>query len=195
MIKAETKDRSLVVKILTQSFDDNKSVNYIIKQDSTRLRRLARLMEYSFDYCQLFGEVYLSPDRTACALTVLPDSKRTTLRSIALDVSLALSCIGLSNLKTVMSRETAIKKVHPSGNFYYLWFIGVLPSEQHRGVGTSLLKEILRRGESLHRPIYLETSMTKNLPWYKKFGFDVYRELDFGYKLFCLRRSLPPVRR
>jgi len=191
MIKAETKDRSLVVNILTQSFDGNKSVNYIIKQDNTRVRRLARLMEYSFDCCQLFGEVWLSADRTACALTVLPETKRTTPRSIALDASLALSCIGLANLKKALTRETAIKKVHPSEIFYYLWFIGVLPSEQNKGAGTSLLRSLIQRGESLHRPIYLETSMTKNLPWYKKFGFDVYRELDFGYKLFCLRRILP----
>jgi GNAT superfamily N-acetyltransferase len=162
MIKAETKDRSLVVNILTQSFDDNKSVNYIIKQDRNRTRRLARLMEYSFDYCQLFGEVWLSADHTACALTVLPETKQTTLRSIALDASLALSCIGLANLKKVLTRETAIKKVHPSENFYYLWFIGVLPPEQNRGAGTTLLESIIQRGESLHRPIYLETSMAQN---------------------------------
>lgn len=189
MIKAQTKDRSLVVNILTGSFNDNKSVNYIIRQDSSRSRRLTRLMEYSFDYCQLFGEIYLSADRTACALTLLPDTKRTTLRSIALDVSLALSCIGLSNLKKVMTRESAVKKVHPEGNFCYLWFIGVQPSEQNKGVGSALLKEIIAHTESLHRPIYLETSMPKNLPWYKKFGFDIYRELDFGYRLFCLRRE------
>jgi ribosomal protein S18 acetylase RimI-like enzyme len=146
-------------------------------------------MEYSFDCCQLFGEIYLSDDRSACALTLLPDTKRTTLRSIALDVFLALSCIGLSNLKKVMAREAAVKKVHPSGSFCYLWFIGVEPAEQNKGIGSTLLKEIIAHSESLRRPIYLETSMPGNLSWYKKFGFEFYHELDFGYRLFCLRRE------
>ena len=33
MIKAAKSDKHLIVDILTKSFDDNKSVNYIIKQD------------------------------------------------------------------------------------------------------------------------------------------------------------------
>ena len=189
MLKALYEDRDLVVEILSRSFNDNKSVNYIIQQDSHRVRRLIRLMEYSFDYCQLFGEVYLSEDRQACALLVLPGQKKTTVRSILLDLRLILCCVGLSNVRKILAREAAIKKLHPSGPMHYLWFIGVLPEVQHKGIGSGLLREVIARSEGEGVPLYLETSVEKNLPWYEKFGFRVYSELDFGYRLFCLRRE------
>lgn len=48
MIPADYKDKELVVDILTKSFADNKSVNYIIKQDGKRIERIKNLMRYSF---------------------------------------------------------------------------------------------------------------------------------------------------
>jgi ribosomal protein S18 acetylase RimI-like enzyme len=190
MLRAEYKDKPLVVNILAKSFDDNRSVNYIIPQDSTRQRRVVKLMEYSFDYCSLFGEVYLSEEKKACALLVLPDKKKATFKSIMLDVKLALSCVGLFNLKKTLAREAKIKNVHPKSLMYYLWFIGVQPGDQHKGLGSSLLKELIARGDQLNRPMYLETSTLINIPWYKKFGFQIYEELDIGYKLFCLKREI-----
>jgi ribosomal protein S18 acetylase RimI-like enzyme len=189
MLKAEYKDKPLVVNILAKSFNDNKSVNYIIQQDKTREQRLIKLMEYSFDYCSLFGEVYLSEDKKACALLVLPDKKQSSLKSILLDAKLALSCIGLFNLKKALDRESKIKHLHPKSLMYYLWFIGVHPGDQHKGLGSSLLHDLIARGEQLKRPIYLETSTLENIPWYKKFGFKIYEELDIGYKLFFLKRE------
>ena len=187
MIRAEQKDKELIVNILSKSFDDNQSVNYIVKQDSNRAERMKKLMEYSFDVCHLFGDVFLTDDKKGCALIVMPDKKKTTLKSISLDAKLALSCIGLSNLKKAMAREAAINKLHPKSPMYYLWFIGVDPSEQNKGIGTNLLKEVIAEGSSKQRPIYLETSTLKNIPWYEKFGFKVYDKLDFGYELFCMK--------
>ena len=57
------------------------------------------------------------------------------------------------------------------------------------GRGSSLLDELITRSNSVNRPIYLETSTLRNIPWYKKFGFQIYEELDLGYKLFFLKRE------
>jgi predicted N-acetyltransferase YhbS len=189
MIKAVYSDKSNVVDILANSFENNKSVNYIIKQDVKRIQRIRKLMEYSFDFCFLFGDIYLSEDRKACALIVLPDKKRTTLRSIWLDIKLIFSCIGLSNVKKVIARETMIKKLQPKESMYYLWFIGVHPDHQHAGTGTTLLREIIEKSETDQRTICLETSTLKNLPWYEKLGFVIYNELDVGYRLFFLKKA------
>lgn len=190
MIKANYADKKRTVGILAASFDDNQSVNYIIKQDSKRKQRIRRLMEYSFDVCYLFGKVYLSDDKKGCALIVLPDKKKTTLQSIWLDLKLIIFCIGLLNVKKAMSREAKIKKLQPAEKMYYLWFIGVDPSEQDKGIGSILLDEIIDESESNKRIICLETSTSRNLPWYEKFGFTIYNELDLGYKLFFLKREI-----
>lgn len=189
MHKAVRSDKKSVVEILVQSFADNKSIKYIVKQDSRKDERLQKLMAYSFELCYRFGEVYLTEDKKACALILFPHKKKTSLSTVLLDLDLAFSVIGLSNLKKVLSRESKIKQLYPKSPFYYLWFIGVHPVDQHKGIGKTLLNEILTNAEKEGLPVYLETSTTKNIPWYEKFGFVAYKKLDFGYELFCMRRD------
>jgi hypothetical protein len=189
MIRVQHTDKDLIVKILVSSFEDNKSVNYIIKQDNKRVERIKRLMEYSYDVCNLFGDIFLSEDKNGCVLLLYPDKKRTTIKSILLDVKFAFTCLGLSNIKKAMKREAKIKQVHPNGLLYYLWFIAVDLNNQNKGVGSQLMQDVILEGQKQNRTICLETSTLKNLPWYEKFGFSIYHEFDFGYKLFCLKRE------
>jgi len=189
MIRAQHSDKGLVVSILISSFDDNKSVNYIISQDSKRVERIKRLMEYSYDVCNLFGDIFLTENKKGCALLILPDKKETTIQSILLDAKFAFFCMGLSNINKAMKREAKINQVHPEGLLYYLWFIGVDSSNQNKGIGSQLMQDIILEGHKLNRTICLETSALKNVPWYKKFGFSIYHEFDFGYKLYCLKRE------
>jgi hypothetical protein len=189
MIKATYSDRPLVVNILKASFDNNKSVNYLIPQDDKRDKRLRRFMEYSFDVCYSFGEVFLSDDRKGCALILLPDKKRTTPKSMLWDITFILCSIGLSNVSKALNRESQIKSRHPKEPLYYLWFIGVDVEAQNNGIGSKLLAEVIAKGEAQNRVVCLETSTLKNIPWYEKFGFTIYDELDLGYLLFFLKRG------
>ncbi len=190
MIKASTEHKMFVIDILKASFKDNKSVNYIITQDSRKLQRIHALMDYSFEVCSMFGKVLLSDDHKACALLLYPEQKRTTLKSFWLDLKLIVTCIGLGNVFKAMDRESKIKKIQPQERLCYLWFIGVNPLYQGLGSASRLLEEIIQECESEQRPIYLETSTIKNLPWYKKFGFEIYDELNLSYTLFFLKRIL-----
>ena len=190
MREAVSKERQIVVDILSKSFDKNCSVNYLIPQNKSRERRLRRLMEYSFDYCTLFGKVLLTKDLNACALVVIPERERMTLKSLILSVRLMFRTIGIGNLGKAIRREAAIKKLHEGPSRRYLWFIGVSPESQGRGVGTDLLKEIIADADVTNAPLYLETSVERNLSFYSKLGFTKYAELDFGYRLFCMKRDI-----
>jgi hypothetical protein len=55
--------------------------------------------------------------------------------------------------------------------------------------GNLKMPVVISEGASKQRPIYLETSTLKNIPWYEKFGFTVYDKLDFGYELFCMKKE------
>ena len=104
------------------------------------------------------------------------------------DMKLITSCIGIGSVNKAMAREERIKKLQPREPLYYLWFIGVDPQEQNRGIGSALLQEIIEDAEAKNRTLCLETSTEKNIPWYLRFGLEIYNELDFGYKLFFLKR-------
>lgn len=188
MIKAKADDKALVVNMLSKAFDENQSVNYIVLQDNNRKKRIDALMEYSFDVCLLFGEVFLSDDRKGCALVLYPEKKRTTFRSIGLDLKLVFNGIGFKNVIKALKRETKIKGIRPDIPMTYLWFIGVNPEYQHFGLGKRLMEEVIIKSKSENRKIFLETSTLENLPWYRKFGFEIYDELTFNYTLFFLKR-------
>jgi ribosomal protein S18 acetylase RimI-like enzyme len=189
MNRAKRSDKEIIVNILTKSFDDNKSVNYIINQDRKRSERIRGLMGYSYDLCELFGDIFITEDKTGCALVMKPELKNNTLKSILLDAKFAIKCLGLGNIKKAMSRESKIKQGHPKGLKYYLWFIGVEPTQQNMGIGSKLMRKVIEEAEKQNRTICLETSTLRNLPWYEKFGFSIYHEFDFGYKLYCLKRE------
>lgn len=189
MIKATKNDKPLILDLLTRSFDSNRSVNYIIPQDSRRTERIKSLMDYSFEVCNRFGRVYLSENRKAVALVLFPDRVKTTPFTLFLDVKLAATAIGPSHLKKAMARERKIKALQPVGLLYYLWFIGVHPSVQGKGLGRTLLHSIIEDAGKEERLLCLETSTPENVPWYGKSGFEVYNQLDLGYTIYFLKRD------
>lgn len=190
MKKADYNDKNLVVYILAESFDTNQSVNYIIKQDQKRAQRIRSLMDYSFEVCTAFGDVFLSDDNKACALIVYPDKKKSTLKSTLWDIKLILQSVGFGNIRKTIKREKLIGSIQPKIPISYLWFIGVNPVAQNQSIGSKLLQEIIDYSNNNKRPIYLETSTIKNLPWYEKFGFEVYNEQDLTYHLYFLKRDV-----
>jgi ribosomal protein S18 acetylase RimI-like enzyme len=189
MLPASKDDKGLIVDMLFHSFNDNKSVNYIIRQDRHRAKRLKAVLDYSFDLCYRFGEIYLSDNRQACALLLKPEKKKTTPWLLLRDARLAVATLGWRNTIKAMKREASIKKLHPQQPFYYLWFIGVAPAQQKKGTGSRLLRELINYAATQQQPIYLETSTLANVPWYEKSGFIQYAELDFGYRLVCMKRE------
>jgi len=72
-----------------------------------------------------------------------------------------------------------------------LWFIGVLPDGQGLGLGAKLSCIVLEKCDEDRRPVFLQNSAIKNIPWYERSGFEVFNELDIGYNLFqMIRRYL-----
>jgi ribosomal protein S18 acetylase RimI-like enzyme len=100
-----------------------------------------------------------------------------------------VNCIGIAGVTKAMKREDRIKKLQPKEPLYYVWFIGVQPEEQNKGIGSVLLSELMEDAEAMQRTFCLETSTLSNITWYLKWGLEIYNELDLGYKLFFLKRK------
>jgi ribosomal protein S18 acetylase RimI-like enzyme len=60
---------------------------------------------------------------------------------------------------------------------WYLGVLGVEPGLQGRGIGSQLMRPILERADLERRAVTLETAQPKNLPLYRRVGFEVLREL------------------
>lgn len=130
---AAYKDKALILEILCKAFDSNHSVNYIVKQDKKRKKRVKTLMDYSFELCYMFGTIYLSENNEACALILFPDKKKISLKTIFLAIKLVIVSVGLKKIFKVLERDLKIKNFYPSNEILYLWFIGINPYSQQRG--------------------------------------------------------------
>ena len=58
-----------------------------------------------------------------------------------------------------------------------LALLGVRPEHQGRGIGSALLRPMLARCDAEGWPIYLDTGQPANLPFYRRFGFAVVRQV------------------
>jgi GNAT superfamily N-acetyltransferase len=75
---------------------------------------------------------------------------------------------------------TAVEKVHPEEEHYYLEAIGTRRDMQSKGVGSSLLRHMLDRSDAEGIPTYLESSNPRNVPFYARHGFRVTGEISVG---------------
>jgi len=192
MIKAEYSDKNSVVELLSKAYNTNETINETIIQDTKRDYRLRKLMEYSFDISYRFGQVYFSEDKEAVALIIFPETKKTTLKIILLDIKLLLFCTGIFNAIKALSREEAIKKAHPKVPLiYYIWYLGTNPEYASKGIGSALMNDLITDSLARKRIMCVEARIEKNMLWYKKFGFVIYHELVHrGRKWFCMKKEV-----
>lgn len=88
----------------------------------------------------------------------------------------------------------ALDKAHPKQPLWYLFLLVVDPLVQRTGLGGLLQAEMLAAADREGLECYLETQSEDNLPYYRRFGYEVDQELHpvaSGPPLWTMRR--PPA--
>lgn len=73
--------------------------------------------------------------------------------------------------------DDLMKKEHPKEPHYYLAAIGVRRGFQGKGLGKTMMNQVLARADAEGMPAYLESSKLANVPIYRSVGFEVTKEL------------------
>ncbi len=71
-------------------------------------------------------------------------------------------------------------KYHPTEPHWYLPLIGVDPAHQGEGCGDTLMTYALTQCDRDHAPAYLESSNPRNIPFYRRHGFETLGEIQVG---------------
>lgn len=188
MRKASQSDKKKVVEILTESFIDNKSVNYILKKGGNKERKIKDLMNYSFNLGMKKGDIFINEENNACSIIMYPKKKKYDFWSLIQDIKLVKNVIGLKKVIKVSKKEKEVSNHHPENNFAHLWYIGVEKKSQGRGLGTDFLNKICTYYKEKDLKIYLETSTEINIPFYKKSDFGVFNiNEEYGFKFYHLK--------
>ena len=184
---ATSADRPRLVEILTAAFLDNPSTLFAVRSGPGLERRMRRLIRYSVRVGLRAGGCYLSDDGMGAAILF---EGREKPENVFDTIGLVVGVMGLRRIAPVLRKERYVSERHPTGAFVDLWFLGVGPQAQGRGVGSAMLNEIIAIAEAKCVPVYLETSRDRTVRFYEQHGFEVYDETDaFGFPFRCLRRE------
>jgi GNAT superfamily N-acetyltransferase len=85
----------------------------------------------------------------------------------------------------------ALERVHPKDPLWYLLLLVVDPSVQRGGIGTLLQQGGMGNADRDGVDCYLETQKEENVPYYRRFGYEVVEELHpvrSGPPLWTMRR-------
>lgn len=89
----------------------------------------------------------------------------------------------------------AIESIHPKGELWYLMLLAVDPSAQRGGIGGALQSQVYPQADAEGLDSYLETQKEANLAYYRRFGYEMEKELrpvKGGPPLWTMRRAPRP---
>ena len=66
---------------------------------------------------------------------------------------------------------------HPRQPHWYLATLGTAVEQQGKGVGSALMRPVLEHCDAEGIPCYLESSKERNVPFYRRHGFEVVEEV------------------
>ncbi len=191
MIEAGKQHKDLVIRILVSAFEDireGNSINFVVKQDGNRKKRMKVLMGYLFEKALSFGKVFISDNKKACLLIIFSDKERVTLKTMILDLALAFKCIGFYRVFKVLKRQQLSKKFYPKGNYIKPLIMGAFKDFYGKGTAAKLVLQVKDFYKENKLPVIIDTVSDYNVKLYQKFGFKIIgKEESLGYPLYFLR--------
>jgi ribosomal protein S18 acetylase RimI-like enzyme len=163
--------------MLARAFHDDPLMIYAVPDPADRARLLpdvyARMIHFGF----LAGEVYVTAKTIdGVALWMPPNAKWPREHIEASGMSRIGSVIGddaYQRYRDVVGREWQARERDMTESCWYLFLLGVEPSQQRRGLGVKLISPVLDRANLEHQACYLETENQRNVAFYQKAGFEL----------------------
>jgi len=183
--------------VLARAFYDDPLMVYVEPDDARRATMLPWFMSCGARLGDNFGEVYTTSaavQGNACWL--LPgDNDISDERLAAVGFAEAGERMGEEAFGRFGQALAHLDVLHHAAvppQHWYLFLLGVDPPRQGQGVGGALIAPVLAKADAAGQPCYLETMKTRNVPFYRKHGFEVIVEDDLpggGFHFWTMRRD------
>jgi ribosomal protein S18 acetylase RimI-like enzyme len=177
---ATAADHPTAQEALVSAFDDDPVLNWFVRTDATRTRALGTAFRTSLEVFAPFGLTFVEGSGGGAALWSRHDQwQMSTWQELTL-LPTYVSICGLGRFRRLVTGFDVMKAHHPREPHYYLYCIGVRADRQGQGIGARLLAPMLERCDAEGLPAYLESSKERNVPFYRRHGFEVREEIQFG---------------
>ena len=186
-----------VAEVLARAFHDDPHWAWLFPDESRRAQVLLWFMEIWTRYCHKYGEVHTTTGKVEGAALWIPPGKyppsvvRLILAGMML-VPLKFGRAAFGRLMSGVNYETQLHKRDVPRRHWYLPTLGVDPPCQGQGIGGALIQPVLARADAEGLLCYVETEKERNLPFYRRHGFEVVVEDDLpngGPHMWTMKRE------
>jgi ribosomal protein S18 acetylase RimI-like enzyme len=163
---------------LAKTFFDDPVTSHIFNRSS---RREAGLRAYfgtqmRADYLP-FGGCYTTDDYSGSAIWAPAGKPLLTGLKGVLTMFRVLPYVA-HNLVTTLRILNLVEGMHPHEPHWYLATLGTAVERQGTGIGGALMRPVLEHCDAEGLPCYLESSKERNVPFYRRHGFEVVKEVQ-----------------
>jgi GNAT superfamily N-acetyltransferase len=176
---ADAADLPAVTAVLSRAFYDDRIFRWIVPDDEQRAASVPAVFALFTEAFAPHDAVFTAAGGRGAALWLPPGRQLVAEEQAAAFGERILDLSGTSEDACRMQAVLELLEAnHPHEPCWFLNFLGVDPSLQGRGVGSTLLRVVLDRADREGAPAYLDATSPENRRLYERHGFVVTRELS-----------------
>ena len=177
ILSANSDDRSAIVDTLSQAFQTDPALSWILPDPDHRVTALRGLFRALVPADMRAGVALRSARDVAASLWRAPGRAHSGLPEFLRTVIPLVATFGTA-LPRGLKVQDSIDAHRPKGRFWYLHYVGVRPEHQGKGHGGRIIRAQTAVADAEAMPCWLETATTENVPLYERLGFAVRVEWD-----------------
>ena len=165
---------------LADAFSNDPMMNWIYPNPETRPALSRQFMRVGLEIGFPHGHVYATGANSGGAIWSPPDVDLFDDAAITKFFTLLGEQLG-DRADEIGTGLLAVSECHPHDEpHFYLFVLGAASSQQSKGLGSSMMREVLDRCDRQALGAYLESSNIRNVPFYERHGFRVLTEVHAG---------------
>ena len=167
-----------VAGAVARGFHDNEIWVWVVPDDRRRERLLPRAYRSRLRAHMRRGEAWTTPGTAGGAMWLPPGVPKFRPRDRISEALALLPGIGLGGARRGSRIEALITEHQPTEPHWYLEVLSIDPAHQRQGHGGALMRPVLERCDAEGTPAHLETNRESNLPYYRRFGFELTEQIS-----------------
>jgi ribosomal protein S18 acetylase RimI-like enzyme len=178
VLRATPADDERIVPVLVRAFEDDPIINWAFRADESRDLARKLYFETQLELAHPHNTVFTIDPRLACAIWVPPGHWKVSRARQAFLLPRITRMLGPRRFARGIATYERLQQEHAQEPHYYLNVLGVDPSCQAQGLGSALVRAGLDLADREGVGAYVETSNPRNLPLYKRHGFEVKKSFE-----------------
>jgi GNAT superfamily N-acetyltransferase len=169
--KAAPAEAAVVSSALAAAFEDDPVFRWMLPDETDRAARTRAFFDLVVEVLAPHDDAWTTTDGITGAALWVPYGRPPMSDERAERFLAEVAEICGRHADRTLELIAAMDESHPHAPHEYLWFVGVVPAAQGRGIGSALIAPVLERADRAGAPAYLEATSPLNKALYERHGF------------------------